>query len=185
MATDSTKVVAGKPKAGGAIWSAPAGTTLPKDANTELDPAFKSLGYVSDDGLTNETTTDTEEIKAWGGDTVLTAQTGTSDTFTYKLIESLNVEVLKEVYGDKNVTGTLETGISISVNSKEKIDHVLVIEMEVRGQLKRIVIPVAKIKEMAEIKYVDGEPVGYELTVQALPDSKGNTHYEHVGGTPL
>ena len=84
--TNSTLVVAGKPKAGGAIWSAPLGTTLPADAETELDVAFKSLGYVSDDGLTNEMTTDTEEIKAWGGDTVLTAQTGTSDKFICKRI---------------------------------------------------------------------------------------------------
>ena len=61
---DSTLVVAGKPKVGGGIWTAPLGTTLPKDATTALDVAFKSLGYVSDDGLTNEITTDTEEIKA-------------------------------------------------------------------------------------------------------------------------
>ena len=181
--TNSTLVVAGKPKAGGAIWSAPLGTTLPADAETELDVAFKSLGYVSDDGLTNEMTTDTEEIKAWGGDTVLTAQTGTSDTFTYKLIESLNIEVLKEVYGASNVTGTLATGIKISVNSKEKIEHVIVIETVVRDKFKRIVLPIAKIKEMAEITYVDGEPIGYEVTVQALPDSSGNTHYEYIGGT--
>ena len=180
---DSTLVVAGKPKVGGAIWSAPLGTALPTDATTALNAAFKSLGYVSDDGLTNELTTDTEEIKAWGGDTVLTAQTGTSDTFTYKLIESLNVEVLKEVYGASNVTGTLSTGIKISVNSKEKIDHAIVIETVVRDKFKRIVLPVAKIKEMAEITYVDGEPVGYEVTVQALPDSSGNTHYEYIGGT--
>ncbi len=180
---DSTLVVAGKPKTGGAIWTAPLGTTLPKDATTALDAAFKSLGYVSDDGLTNELTTDTEEIKAWGGDTVLTAQTGTSDTFKYKLIESLNIEVLKEVYGASNVTGTLATGIKILVNSKEKIDHVIVIETVVRDKFKRIVLPVAKIKEMAEITYVDGEPVGYEVTVQALPDSSGNTHYEYIGGT--
>ena len=180
---DSTLVVAGKPKVGGGVWTAPLGTTLPKDATTALDAAFKSLGYVSDDGLTNELTTDTEEIKAWGGDTVLTAQTGTSDTFKYKLIESLNIEVLKEVYGSSNVTGTLATGIKISVNSKEKIDHVIVIETVVRDKFKRIVLPVAKIKEMAEITYVDGEPVGYEVTVQALPDSSGNTHYEYIGGT--
>lgn len=181
--TDSTLVVAGKPKVGGAIWSAPLGTALPTDATTALDVAFKSLGYVSDDGLSNEMTTDTEEIKAWGGDTVLVAQTGASDTFTYKLIESLNIEVLKEVYGAENVTGTLETGIKISVNSKEKIDHVIVVETVVRDKFKRIVLPVAKIKEMAEITYADGEPVGYEVTVQALPDSSGNTHYEYIGGT--
>ena len=178
--TNSTLVVAGKPKAGGAIWSAPLGTALPTDATTALNVAFKSLGYVSDDGLTNEITTETEEIKAWGGDTVLTAQTGTSDTFSYKLIEALNIEVLKEVYGTSNVTGTLETGIKISVNSKEKIEHVIVIETALRDKLKRIVLPIAKIKEMAEITYVDGEPVGYEVTVQALPDSSGNTHYEYV-----
>lgn len=182
---DSTKVVAGKPKVGGAIWSAPIGTKLPTDATTSLDVAFKDLGYVSDDGLKNEMTTDTEEIKAWGGDTVLTAQTGASDTFTYKLIESLNIEVLKEVYGAANVTGTLTTGIKISVNSKEKIEHVIVVETIVRDKFKRIVLPVAKIKEIAEITYVDGEPVGYEVTVQALPDSSGNTHYEYIGGTAV
>ena len=180
---NSTLVAAGKPKVSGAIWSAPLGTTLPTDATTALNAAFKDLGYVSDDGLTNELTTDTEEIKAWGGDTVLTAQTGTSDTFKYKLIEALNIEVLKEVYGASNVTGTLATGIKISVNSKEKIDHVIVIETVVRDKFKRIVLPIAKIKEMAEITYVDGEPVGYEVTVQALPDSNGNTHYEYIGGT--
>ena len=180
---DSTLVAAGKPKVAGGVWTGPLGTTLPKDATTALDAALKSLGYVSDDGLTNEITTDTEEIKAWGGDTVLTAQTGTSDTFKYKLIESLNIEVLKEVYGASNVTGTLATGIKISVNSKEKIEHVIVIETVVRDKFKRIVLPIAKIKEMAEITYVDGEPVGYEVTVQALPDSSGNTHYEYIGGT--
>ena len=182
---NSTLVVAGKPKVGGAIWSAPLGTALPTDATTALNAAFKDLGYVSDDGLTNELTTDTEEIKAWGGDTVLTAQTGTSDTFTYKLIESLNIEVLKEVYGASNVTGTLATGMKISVNSKEKIDHVIVVETAVRDKFKRIVLPTAKIKEMAEITYVDGNPVGYEVTVQALPDSSGNTHYEYIGGTAV
>jgi hypothetical protein len=87
--------------------------------------------------------------------------------------------------GASNVTGTLTTGIKISVNSKEKIDHVIVIETVVRDKFKRIVLPVAKIKEMAEITYVDGEPVGYEVTVQALPDASGNTHYEYIGGTSL
>ena len=41
---NAKNVTAAKPKVGGAIWCAPLGTALPKDAKTELDPAFKSLG---------------------------------------------------------------------------------------------------------------------------------------------
>ena len=177
---DTKNVTYGKPKVGGAVYSAPLGSTLPVDATTELDVAFKGLGYISEDGLTNENTPESESIKAWGGDTVLTVQTGKEDKFSYKLIEATNIEVLKEVYGLGNVDGALDTGITIKANSKNLEEHSIVVDMILKNSLKRVVIPNAKVSEIGEIAYQDSDAIGYEMTIHALPDEEGNTHYEYI-----
>lgn len=178
---DSKNVSYGKPKVGGAISVAPLGTTLPTDAVTALNVAFKSLGYVSEDGLNNGISSDTESIQAWGGDTVLSTNKGKEDTFQFNLIEILNLDVLKTVFGSTNVTGTLDTGITIKVNSKPLEEQVIVVDMVLKNAVKRIVIPDAKVIEVSEITYKDDEAVGYEVKVMAYAsDAEGNTHFEYI-----
>lgn len=177
---DTQKVTYGKPKIGGAVSVAPLGTKLPTDALTELSSEFNNLGYISEDGLANENSPETENIKAWGGDVVLVTQTDKEDTFGFKLIEALNVAVLKFIYGADNVSGDLDTGIKVKANSKELESVSIVVDMVVQNALKRIVIPNAKITEVAEIEYKDDDAVGYDVTVQALPNTDGDTHEEYI-----
>ena len=184
MSQTAANVSAAKPNVGGAVNVAPANTTLPTDATTALAAAFKSLGYISEDGLSNEGIMSPDVVKAWGGDVVLTLNANSEDAVNFKLIEITNVDVLKFVFGEDNVSGTLATGIAITVNDKDRPEQVMVIDMILRdGALKRIVIPKAVITEIGEISYADSDAVGYEVTVQANKDADGNTHYEYISAT--
>lgn len=179
----AAKVSAGKPKAAGAIYRAPAGTTLPTDATTAPGAAFKELGFVSEDGVRNNNSPDSDNIKAWGGQTVLVVQNEKVDEFTFTLLESLNSDVLTAVYGSSNVTVSGST-IAIKANADRVPEAVWVIDMSLAGSYaKRIVIPAGALKEVGEITYKDDEPIGYEITLSALPDSTGVNHYEYIAPT--
>ena len=108
-----------KPKTGGSVHVAPLGTTLPTDATTALAAAFESLGYISEDGITNSTTRESASIKEWGGSTVLNPQTEFEATYKMTFLDSVDLNVLKAVFGSANVTGTLATGITVKVNADE------------------------------------------------------------------
>ena len=177
----SANVTASKPKVEGACWRAPVGTALPKDATSPLNEAFKSLGYISEDGLTNTLSKETEKTKAWGGDVVNVQQTGLEVGYKVTLIEGLNDEVLKAAHGDSNVTGTLSTGLEVKINSELQKAASWVFEMVLKeGAIKRIVVPSAKVDSIGDIVYNGKDPVGYELNLIAETDTEGQAAYEYI-----
>lgn len=181
MANTKANVSTGKPKIAGGIYRAATGSTLPTDAAATLDAAFKAVGYISEEGLTNANGMNATNIKAWGGDIVYTSHSDQTDTFQFTMIEALNDEVLKAYWGDTNVTGALATGLTVKANSKDLEDHSWVVDMVLNGNTaKRIVIPDGAVTERGDIVYVDDDVIGYNVTITAYPDSAGNTHYEYL-----
>lgn len=175
-----SNVSTGKPKVAGAVYRAPKGTTLPTDATTALANAFVDMGYISEDGVVNSNSPSTEKIKAWGGQVVLIVSSEKPDTFKLTFLEALNETVLKTVYGDGNVTTGTNT-ITVTANAAALTEHVYAIDMVMTGgALKRIVIPAGMLSEIGDIVYKDDEAIGYEVTLDCLPDSSGNNHYEYI-----
>ena len=180
MGNNAANVTAGKPKIGGAVYVAPLSADLPESVNDELT-GFTCLGYVSDAGVANDNSPASQSIKAWGGDIVMNTLTGKEDRFTFKLIEAMNTDVLSAVYGSSNVTGDLSTGIAVKAKAEQSEAAMFVIDMILKNNvLKRIVVPNATVSEVSEIAYTDNDAVGYEITITAVPDASGYTHYEYI-----
>ena len=181
---DKKYVTTGKPAIGGAVWVGDVDATLPEDAVTAIDETdFTDLGYCSEDGLKEQGEITTEDIKEWGGQFVDSDETEKKDKYQVTLIESTNPAVLKLVHGDENVTGDLENGITVKANAKAHQLKSFIVDMLLKGAVKRVVLPCAKVTAIAEVVYKRGQAVGYQVTLTAYPNADGDTHYEYIKAT--
>jgi len=180
---DASNVAVGKPLPEGAAFVAQPGTELPTSALTKLPSEWINVGYASDAGLTNTLSRESTEIKAWGGATVATVQTGYSETYKLKLIECLNEVVLKELFGQNNVT--VSGGeIRVAHTAEELTYHPWCFDVILSDRLKRVLIPEGKITSVGDTVYVDGDVVGYEITISCRPTDDGATSIEFIAELP-
>lgn len=172
-AYDATNVSLGKPGIDGVLFRAPYGTELPTNATDPLPAVWKSVGYISEDGITNSVDTDNTTINDMGGTAVLNVISSYVETYQFTMIET-NVESLKARYGDDNVVVDTN-GKPVSV--KHKVDDgsasswVKEIAMT-GGRIKRTVIPNSTRSEFGDLVDVGTDAIGYALTTAANPDPR-------------
>src|SRR5690606_31216905 len=164
MTQTASNVSVGKPRAAGGIYAGPTTAPVPTDATSELDGAIKGRGYASDSGVVSGVETSTEDVVAWRGAVVLTIRASRSETFTCTLIESLNEDVLAEVYGPENVS---EVGGELVVihNNKELPARPYVFEVLLTGyKVMLIVVPNAQVTTLLDDSYCYALPTRIVLT---------------------
>ncbi|MGN6589504.1 MAG: hypothetical protein ACTHKE_04355 [Sphingomicrobium sp.] len=185
MGNSVTNVVVGKPEVTGGVLIAPVGSTLPTDATTALDAAFKAVGYVTDSGVVKSEKRNTGTISAWGGDTIAATKKGMDVTFKLELAEFLNSVVQGLIYGDSNVTKvaastTAGNTLAVKATSAPTPKKAWVFEIFSDDAKVRVVVPNARVMDVGDTSFKDDSIAAAVTTLQAFPDSTGAYFYTYT-----
>ena len=175
---DAGNVGIGKGRPGGYAVVAPAGTDPAKfaDASKTLKEVLaevtsdKSLGYISEDGVTNSTDTSSDSVKDWGGTVVTEENNEYSESVQVTFLETRE-SVLKAVFGDANVT--VAKGVTtVRHNADFTAPHLFAFDCVISDtKVKRTVIPAGRIFERDDLTQNSSDPIGYTPTIKAMPSA--------------
>ena len=179
---NQANVSAGKGVKGGYIFSAPVGTALPTDIKSKLDPAFKCLGFISEDGYGEDIDEDSDDIVDMNGDVMDSTNGSRVESAQFTLAE-IKADTLKRQYGEKNVTD--ENGvICVKHNSDSHDTFSYVLELVLKnGRRWRKVVPAGKSSELDSLNIASSELCQRALTMKYLTDDAGNTCYDYYEST--
>lgn len=171
----ASPVGAAKGRPGGYAIVAPAGTPLDalKDVSKTLQdlsesiPGAAGLGYISEDGVTITTDTDTEDRKDWSGSLIRSELTSFSMSMKTTFLESRE-SVLKTVFGDGNVA--VEGKVRVTrVNQNFTSGHAFVFEHVIGGDIvRRTIVEHGVINERDDIELNSSDLLGYSPTIKCV-----------------
>lgn len=157
-------------------------------ATTGSLTGFTDLGYMSDDGITESRSRDTNDIAAWqGGATVKTTISGASATFQFTMIEA-TLGTLSLYYGlpAGAVTQTSAHGtFDVDPGATGGPQSFVIDEVTNTNAIRRTYIALGEVTEVDDRTNVNGEVIGYNVTVSAYPSSTLNGKSYRVWMTEL
>lgn len=181
-ANTTANVSAAKGVKGGYIFSAPVGTDLPTDIETNRNEAFKVLGFISEDGYVESVEEDSNDLVDMNGDLMDSSNSGRVESAEVTLAE-IKAETLKRQYGAENVTDA-DGVITVKHNSNSHGSFSYVLELLLKdGRRWRKVVPIGQSSELGELTIASTELCQRPLTIKYLTDEQGNTCYDYIEST--
>lgn len=179
---NTANVSSGKGMAGGYFFAAPIGTTAPTDYETDLDTAFKNIGFLSEDGLVFATESDSEDLVDLNGDTMDTTKSTHSETFTATFAE-VKKDAQAVLYGDENVTD-VDGVMTVHVTGEDAPHKMFVFDGVLKnGRRWRRVIHDGKVKEFGDLTVASSELFGREATFSAFKSASGDYYTDYFEST--
>jgi hypothetical protein len=184
MTSNVKNIYAAAPLVIGSLRVGALTTTPPTGPTDALDAGFVDLGYIGDGGFTKKLDRRTTQKRAFGGKVVKVLQSEFTSSIQLRLLESLNADALKAVYGSSNVTVTAATAqhgaqVAITVNAI-KLPHMSWVIDTADDELDasyRIYVPDGQVFQVGDIKVVHTDTIEYDITINAFDDAGGNQMY--------
>lgn len=165
MTLDATQV---RVAVSGAVYVGPVGTAAPVSSHDTVNAAFVDLGYVGEDGVTITPNDTTQGINAWqNAARVRTVYTEQFWTFKFKLIETKGKTV--GLYF-RNSTGPSVVSAGewyILPDQTNPDQRAFIIDVVDGTKYYRYYIPNGEVTERSEITNVNGDAIGYDVTITA------------------
>lgn len=150
------------------VWVAPKGTTLP----TALDAPgvdFTEVGWLSEDGIGFDRSTDAVSHRAYQGATLVRRKkTSVEDTFTFQCLEETAVVLGLYYAGQEPTVATGVATINVS-NQTASDERAFVVDVVDGDYTKRYVVPVGSV-EGGSVAHSNSEMTVYEFTVTIQGD---------------
>jgi hypothetical protein len=157
------------------VYLAPKGTTLPTVLTADPADPFWAVGWLSEDGISLNVSTDVEKFKAFqGGTTLRTKVTSTEKTIKFQALEETpGVTGLYYGHGDPVVTGTGTSAVAkIDLpESVPTVERTAIFRFKDGDVEKWLCCELVQISDRGEVPHQNNAMTLYEFTLDIIGDS--------------
>jgi hypothetical protein len=156
----------------GNVYLAAVGTTAPTDLDTAWAAGWADLGYLSEDGVSMEYSTDTTDINAWQSlSPVRKVLTSVDMTLGFTALE-LKTSTVKLYFPSSTMTDVSGTVHKLAIPAAPEPDERAIGLEWIDGDVKnRLIIPRGEVTERGAITIGRSDAVGLEMTISAYATS--------------
>ncbi len=167
----------------GSVYIGLPGATAPVDPETAWDADdWTELGHITEDGITEQSSQDVAEFKAWGYPNSPVRIQTTSEEFSFQItFMETNVQILSIFHGIEldDFASTAASGghaqFLKAMKGMAQVPQVRALGIDVVDgtHLTRIIVPKAQLTDRGDLSYKTDETVNYQMTFKGLVGSDG------------
>lgn len=152
--------------------------TAPTNASASLAAAFKEIGAVSEDGVSEATSQDRTDVFIWQGNTLARRIPGQfSKTYTVAAAET-NLITLGVNFPGSTITQTAE-GVTVAEKPPSTDIRQWVLHGIDGTRALRIYLPTAEVTSRGDVVWSAGDVTVYEWEISAYVDGSGVVAYRY------